>query len=89
MALTVNRASDDDRASAISSFTMFFEIGSAASGLLVGGFAQLLGKQVGFLGGVFFCVVGLWVLRTKVAPREPADRKQFDAAVSADPAMSM
>ncbi len=39
MALTVNNASDADRASAISSFTMFFEIGSAGSGLLIGGFA--------------------------------------------------
>ena len=68
MALTVNNAGDSERASAISSFTMFFEIGSACSGLLVGGFAQLVGKQIGFLGGVAFCLVGLWVLRTIVAP---------------------
>ena len=68
MALTVNNASDTDRASAISSFTMFFEVGSAGSGLLIGGFAQIVGKQIGFLGGVVSCLVGLWLLRTKLAP---------------------
>ena len=68
MALTVNNASDADRASAISSFTMFFEIGSAGSGLLIGGFAQIVGKQIGFLGGVVSCLIGLWLLRTKLAP---------------------
>ncbi|MFT7327775.1 MAG: MFS family permease, partial [Ilumatobacter sp.] len=68
MALTVNNASDADRASAISSFTMFFEIGSAGSGLLIGGLAQIVGKQLGFLGGVVSCLVGLWLLRTKLAP---------------------
>jgi len=68
MALTVNNASDADRTSAISSFTMFFEIGSAGSGLLIGGFAQIVGKQVGFLGGVVSCLIGLWLLRTKLAP---------------------
>ena len=77
MALTVNNASDADRASAISSFTMFFEIGSAGSGLLIGGFAQIVGKQIGFLGGVVSCLVGLWLLRTKLAPAErgPGERK--------------
>jgi putative Mn2+ efflux pump MntP len=68
MALTVNNASDADRASAISSFTMFFEIGSAGSGLLIGGLAQIVGKQVGFLGGVVSCLIGLWLLHTKLAP---------------------
>jgi MFS family permease len=68
MALTVNRVHDDERAMAVSSFTMFFEIGTATAGLLIGGFAQVVGKQTGFLGGVAFCLVGLWVLRTKVVP---------------------
>jgi MFS family permease len=71
MALTVNNVSDDERASAISSFTMFFEVGSAGAGLTIGVFAQLVGKQYGFFGGVAFCLVGLWLLRTKVAPVEP------------------
>ncbi len=70
MALTVNNASDEERASSISSFTMFFEIGSAGAGLMIGTLAQLVGKQNGFYGGVASCLIGLWLLRTKVAPAE-------------------
>jgi MFS family permease len=70
MALTVNNASDEERASAISSFTMFFEIGSAGAGLTIGVLAQLVGKQAGFYGGVVSCLVGLWLLRSKVAPAD-------------------
>lgn len=73
LALTVNRASDRDRAFAVSSFTMFFEVGTAAGGLLIGAFAQVVGKQVGFLGGVASCLLGLWILRTKVVPVGTAD----------------
>ena len=73
LALTVNRASDSDRAWAVSSFTMFFEVGSVAGGLLIGAFAQAVGKQTGFLGGVFFCVVGLYLLRFKLVPAGSPD----------------
>ena len=73
MALTVNRASDRDRAMAISSFTMFFEVGSAVGGLVIGAFAQMVGKQTGFLGGVAFCVIGIWLLRAKVVPAGSPD----------------
>lgn len=73
LALTVNRASDRDRAWAISSFTMFFDVGSAVGGLAIGAFAQVVGKQIGFLGGVLSCIVGLWVLRSKVVPKGAPD----------------
>ncbi len=68
LALTVNRASDSDRAWAISSFTMFFEVGSVFGGLFIGGFAQAVGKQTGFFGGVMCCVIGLYLLRFKLVP---------------------
>ncbi len=68
LALTVNRASDSDRAWAVSSFTMFFEVGSVAGGLLIGAFAQVVGKQLGFLGGVAFCLLGLYLLRFRLVP---------------------
>ena len=68
LALTVNRVSDNDRASAVSSFTMFFEIGSAVGGLTIGAFAQVVGKQIGFFGGMVSCLIGVWLLRTKVVP---------------------
>lgn len=68
MALTVNRVSDADRATAISSFTMFFEIGSAVSGLLVGALAQTVSERSAFFAGAVMCVIGIWVLRAKVVP---------------------
>ena len=67
-ALTVNRVTDADRAVAISSFTMFFEIGSAVSGLSIGALASLVGKQHAFFGGVVMVLVGLFVLRRYVVP---------------------
>jgi MFS family permease len=68
LALTVNRVSDSDRAWAISSFTMFFEVGNVTGGLAIGAFAQVVGKQYGFLGGVMFCVLGLYLLRFRLVP---------------------
>ncbi len=73
LALTVNRVGDHERARAVSSFTMFFEIGSAVGGLTIGAFAQIVGKQLGFLGGVASCLLGLWLLRTKVVPAGSPD----------------
>lgn len=73
LALTVNRASDRDRAWAISSFTMFFEVGSVVGGLVIGAFAQLVGKQTGFFGGVVCCVIGLWLLRYRLVPAGSPD----------------
>ncbi|HYN31990.1 MAG TPA: hypothetical protein VES40_05155, partial [Ilumatobacteraceae bacterium] len=62
-----------DRAWAVSSFTMFFEIGSVAGGLLIGAFAQAVGKQLGFLGGVMFCLLGLYLLRFRLVPASSPD----------------
>jgi MFS family permease len=73
LALTVNRASDRDRAWAISSFTMFFEVGSVVGGLLIGAFAQFAGKQLGFIGGALFCVIGLYLLRARLVPKGAPD----------------
>lgn len=73
MALAVNRASDRHRAKVVSSLTMFFEVGTAAGGLLIGALAQVVGKQWGFLGGVASCALGLWILRVKVVPADAPD----------------
>jgi len=67
-ALTVNRVNDSDRAVAISSFTMFFEIGSAFSGLAIGALGEIVGKQSAFYGGVVMVLAGLVVLRRWVVP---------------------
>jgi MFS family permease len=82
LALTVNRASDSDRAWAISSFTMFFEVGSVFGGLFIGGFAQAVGKQTGFLGGVVCCLIGLYLLRFRLVPSGAPDAGPTRATVA-------
>jgi MFS family permease len=69
MAETISRAADEDRPRAISSFTMFFEVGTAVGGLLLGVFADVAGKRSGFAVAVVLCVAGVWLLRTVVLPR--------------------
>jgi MFS family permease len=68
MALTVNRADDRERAAALSSFTMFFEIGTVSGGLLLGAVAESLSKQAAFGASVAVLLVGLWVMRSRVLP---------------------
>jgi MFS family permease len=70
MALTVNRVDDRERPAAISSFTMFFEIGTVSGGILLGVVAELFGKRASFAAAVAICAAGLWLLRTRVAPAE-------------------
>lgn len=68
IAFAVNRAPDDERPHAISSFTMFFEIGMATGGLALGAVAEALGKRSGFAAAAVLCVAGIWLLRTVVIP---------------------
>jgi MFS family permease len=78
MALVVNRVDESQRATALSSFTMFFELGSVVGGLALGGLGEVFGKRAGFLGGVAICVAGLVVLWTRVAdPREPVPQSDL------------
>ena len=69
MALTVNRADDRERPAAISSFTMFFEIGT-----VTGGLAARPRRRARSASGrrsprrLVVLVFGLWLLRTKVVP---------------------
>jgi MFS family permease len=71
MAMTVNAVSERERVRAISTFTMFFEIGTAGGGLLFGTLADLTTKRTAFLGGAATCVVGLVVLWKVAVPRSP------------------
>ena len=73
MALAVNRVDDRERPAVISSFTMFFEIGTVCGGLAFGVVAQLTSKRAAFAGCLLLCGFGLWLLRTRVVPvDEPA-----------------
>lgn len=69
MAVVVNSVGDDERARALSSFTMFFEIGSVIGGIALGTVAELLGKRAGFAGGALVSLTGLAILWLRVVPR--------------------
>ncbi|MGH9133894.1 MAG: MFS transporter [Ilumatobacteraceae bacterium] len=71
MALVVDRVVERERVAALSSFTMFFELGSVIGGLALGGVGELFGKRSAFAGGIFCCAIGLYVLWTRVAGPQP------------------
>jgi MFS family permease len=92
MANVINRVSDNERASALSSLTLFFEVGTIVGGVVLGGVGELASKQVGFLGGALMALVGIAVLWQFVAPtpalaeeRTASSDRAFDR-VACDPA---
>jgi predicted MFS family arabinose efflux permease len=62
MANVVNRVNDGERASALSTFTMFFELGSVVGGVVLGAVGQLFDKRAGFFGGAVIAALGLVAL---------------------------
>lgn len=62
MANVVNQVPEQERASALSSFTMFFEIGTIVGGVALGAIGQLLTKQAAFFGGAVVAGLGLVAL---------------------------
>ncbi len=80
MAHVVNDVAENERASALSSFTMFFEVGTIVGGLALGGVGELLGKRVGFLGGSVVCLIGLSVLLLRVVPKHVEQTVPHSAA---------
>lgn len=83
MALTVNRVDDHERAGALGSFTMFFDIGTVAGGLALGTVADVFGKRSAFAGGVVLAGLGLWMMLARVAPAARRD----DAPVPVGPSV--
>jgi MFS family permease len=72
MASVVDHVDERERASALSSFTMFFELGTIVGGLVLGLVGELLGKRAGFVGGAALCAIGLVALWTRVASSRPS-----------------
>jgi MFS family permease len=62
MANVVNRVDDGERASALSTFTMFFELGSVVGGVVLGAIGELFDKRAGFFGGAVIASLGLVAL---------------------------
>jgi MFS family permease len=75
MALTINRADERERALAMSSFTMFFEVGNISGGVAFGLIAQLASKRAAFGSAVALCVIGTWLLVTRVVPLQRTRRE--------------
>jgi MFS family permease len=69
MAMVVDTVPEHERVRAISTFTMFFEIGTACGALVLGAVANLTSKRGAFLGGALFCAAGLVVLWKVAVPR--------------------
>lgn len=70
MANVVDRVSESERASALSSFTMFFEIGTIVGGVALGAVGEVFTKQAGFFGGAVVAAAGVVVARRVFAPTE-------------------
>lgn len=62
MANVVNRVSEQERSTALSSLTMFFEVGTIVGGVALGAIGEIASKQAGFLGGALMALVGVAVL---------------------------
>ena len=71
MANVVNRVGDDERASALSSFTMFFELGSVVGGVALGAVGEVFTKRAGFLGGAMIASLGLVALWQTIVVSSP------------------
>lgn len=71
MANVINRVEEDERASALSSFTMFFELGTVVGGVALGAVGQIFDKRAAFLGAAIVALSGLSVLWTRVVASEP------------------
>jgi MFS family permease len=69
MAMAVNGTPERERSRAVSSFTMFFEVGTAGGGLALGALADVAGKRSGFALAVGLCALGVWTLRAIALPR--------------------
>jgi MFS family permease len=68
MAFTVNSVSEEERSRALATFTMFFEVGLVAGGLLLGPVVRWTSERGAFAGGAVLALVGLWVLRRRLLP---------------------
>jgi MFS family permease len=72
MTLAVNRAAPAERSAVVGTFTAFFDLAQGAGGFILGGVAAAGGYQASFAGGAVFALLGLTLLRARVAP--PAGR---------------
>src|SRR6478735_6437189 len=70
MTMALNGAPDRERTRVLSSFTMFFDIGTIVGALVLGFVAGVTSKRGGFFGGAVICAIGVVLLWRWVVPGE-------------------
>ena len=85
MTLAVNRADERERAAVVGTFTAFFDLAQGAGGILLGGIAAIGGYRASFAGGAICALVGLVVLRARVAPPVGRGDELVRESVRAEP----
>lgn len=69
MAAAVNSAPDNERSSAVATFTMFFEVATAIGGATLGIVASLTSYSGAFVAAACFSMAGLAYLRLRLGPQ--------------------
>lgn len=85
MANVINQAGESERASALSSFTMFSESGTIVGGLVLGAIGDVFSKRVAFLGGSVIALVGLVLLWRVLQPVGADVRRRELRPVTVEP----
>lgn len=80
LAAAVNSVSEAERAQVIATFTMFFEVGTIAGGLVLGPVVAGTSEPAAFLGGAVFAGLGVVLLRSWVLPQVSATTARVAAA---------
>ena len=81
LTLALSRVDDRERAVAVSTFTMFFDVAQGLGGVVVGALAALGGYRSAFGGCAVLALAGLVALWFGLLRREPAAPPGPDAAV--------
>jgi MFS family permease len=68
LALVVNRSAEGDRAFAVASISVFFDLAFAVGALLMGGVVALAGERAAFAAGGLIALVGILPLRMAATP---------------------
>jgi MFS family permease len=72
LATAVDLVDPAERSRVLATFTMFFEVGTIMTGLLLGPVVSLTNERGAFAGGIVFAIIGLFVLRRNLVPKVAA-----------------
>jgi MFS family permease len=82
LTLALTGVPSSERGSAVGTISSFFDASQALGAFILGGVAAAGGYRASFLGGAFFALVGLVVLRSGIDPRTRVPTDHAAAAVS-------